>query len=189
MAEWLTEGASERSAQRLAPILHLLVKGPGDGFQMWCTAGRGVERTQYHVTRRCPDCRKLAQEAVDDGTLSPAALSGWKITGTAPDPTGDQLAEVADPADQVAAHAALWSKRAERLAEQALDEIRDEKDAISSLSGALMALRISYGEAPDSEMDGCRFPGEDVEVPCTCPADLRARGGFRSTCDAHGVSA
>lgn len=61
-------------------------------------------------------------------------------------------------------------------------------DAIPAVSAALVCLRIEVGEVPESEMEGSRFPGEeDDESACTCPPDLRARGGFRSTCPVHGT--
>jgi hypothetical protein len=84
------------------------------------------------------------------------------------------------------AEATIWGTRAERLLEQALDEVRSGADAIPAVDAALTALRIEAGQVPEDEMDGYRFPGEDDDVQCTCPPDLAARGGFRSDCPAHG---
>jgi len=81
-----------------------------------------------------------------------------------------------------------WAARAERLLEQALDEIRDNADAISAVSAAEVALHIAYGELPAEDLD--YWPGpygwDDREVPCTCPPGLVERGGFRGNCPAHG---
>lgn len=164
MAEWLGEGAAERSAHQMAPILHLLVKGDGDCL-MWCSGSPGVERTTYGHSRRCPECRRLAQAAVDEGTLSLADVAGWNIS----------------------APAAIWGDRAVNLLNQALSELRDNTDALPTISAAEACLRIQAGELSPAELDGFVFPGEPVPEDCTCPPDLKARGGFRSTCDAHGV--
>jgi hypothetical protein len=81
----------------------------------------------------------------------------------------------------------VWSIRAERLAEQVLAEIKGNLDALPSVSLLQAVLRIEAGELPESEMDGCRWDGEEEdESACTCPPDLRARGGFKSTCPVHG---
>lgn len=73
-----------------------------------------------------------------------------------------------------------WGACAERLLEQALDEVRDRVDAIGTVDGALTALRIEAGELPPD--DDLLADGETVT--CICPPDLVARGGFRSTCPA-----
>jgi hypothetical protein len=82
---------------------------------------------------------------------------------------------------------ALWGIRAERLLEQALDDVRSGVDAIPVVDAALAALRIQARELPADEMDGYRFPGEEEAAECTCPPDLLERGGFRSSCAAHGT--
>ena len=77
----------------------------------------------------------------------------------------------------------IWSDRAERLLEQAIGEVHDGTEPIIIVSAALAALRVDIGELPASELDGYPFPGEpEDESGCTCPAELRARGGFRSSC-------
>ncbi|MFI6296773.1 hypothetical protein ACIBEJ_34650 [Nonomuraea sp. NPDC050790] len=79
----------------------------------------------------------------------------------------------------------IWAVRAEQLLEQALDESRSSIDAIPTVSAALAALRIECGELPSAAMDGYPFQDADgVDDLCTCPPDLAARGGFRSTCPA-----
>lgn len=80
----------------------------------------------------------------------------------------------------------VWGSRAERLLEQALGEVLSSIDAIPTVDAALAALRIEAGELPADELDGYPFPGEESDKDCTCPPDLRERGGFTSTCPAHG---
>ncbi len=79
-------------------------------------------------------------------------------------------------------HRPDWGGRAERLLEAALYALRSGQDPLSLLNAAETALRIGAGDLPPDEMDGYPFPGETVEVVCTCPPDQRTRGGFRSTC-------
>jgi hypothetical protein len=76
---------------------------------------------------------------------------------------------------------------AERLTERALDEIRDSSDAIPLLSGAIAALMIEAGEMTADDLASLEaWASGEVAVTCTCPPDLVARGGFRSSCPAHG---
>ena len=80
----------------------------------------------------------------------------------------------------------IWARRAERLLEQALDEVRDDVDALVTVSAAEAALRIEAGELPASELEGYPFPDEaEPERECICPPELVERGGFRSGCPAH----
>lgn len=46
--------------------------------------------------------------------------------------------------------------------------------------------RVSRATDATDEMDGYPFPGEYNEDECTCPPDLKARGGFTSTCRSCG---
>jgi hypothetical protein len=80
--------------------------------------------------------------------------------------------------------AATWAMRAERLLEQALQETRDGIDAIPTVDAALTALHVEAGELPTDEMDDYPFAGEETD-DCTCPPELRARGGFRGGCPVH----
>ena len=88
----------------------------------------------------------------------------------------------------MAAQPGIWGLRAQRLLEQAIDEVRNGKDdAVGTVSAAEAALRIESGELPAEELEGYPFPGEVTEAAaCTCPPDLRSRGGFRGGCPAHG---
>jgi len=83
MAEWITEGCAERSATRIMPLVHLLVESSDIPWRMWCSAGAGIKQTTLRVPgnppRYCPACRKLAQEAVNEGTLSADDLPGWNL--------------------------------------------------------------------------------------------------------------
>ena len=86
----------------------------------------------------------------------------------------------------------IWTVRAERLLEQALSEVRTgTQDPIPTISAALAALKVEYGELAAGDMDSYPFPDEDGEGSlelCTCPPDLVARGGFQSSCIAvHGT--
>lgn len=82
----------------------------------------------------------------------------------------------------------LWQGRAKRLLEEALYLI-DSEDVLPQVSAVQACLRISASELDPAEMDGYRFPGEEEdESACTCPPDLRERGGFRSTCRVHGAA-
>ncbi|WP_242892544.1 hypothetical protein [Actinomadura litoris] len=88
----------------------------------------------------------------------------------------------------MAAEPRIWSLRAQRLLEKAVGEVRDNHgDPLETLSAATAALRIECGELPAAELEGYPFPGEDLEdaAECTCPADLRSRGGFRGGCPVH----
>ena len=78
-----------------------------------------------------------------------------------------------------------WGSRAEQLLEQALDEVRNGIDAISTAELALVCLRIEDGSLPEDEVDGYTFPGEEI---CICPADLLERGGHRGGCPVHSSS-
>lgn len=76
MPGWLTEGAAQRSASRIAPVIHLLVHDSGD--RLWCSGGPGVPWTPIRAEgirpRLCGECRSLAREAVADSTLEPDDL-------------------------------------------------------------------------------------------------------------------
>lgn len=75
--EWIDEGASERSAARIEPVRHLLVDNGGE-WLMWCSAGKGSRQTAVSTNKRfCRECLALANEAIEDDTLSPADVSGW----------------------------------------------------------------------------------------------------------------
>lgn len=89
---------------------------------------------------------------------------------------------------------AVWTGRAERLLEDALSALRDETapldEVFSAAGAAIVCLRIMDRSAPEDELDGYPFPGEEEEYErmwCTCPPDLRARGGFTSSCPVHGL--
>jgi hypothetical protein len=77
--------------------------------------------------------------------------------------------------------------RAERLLEEALDEVRnDHSDAIGITEVALGALRIWAGGAPQIDLEGYPWPDEEKDGPaCICPPGLVERGGFRSGCPVH----
>ncbi|GAA0970051.1 hypothetical protein GCM10009555_018290 [Acrocarpospora macrocephala] len=95
---------------------------------------------------------------------------------------------VADPCDRhktkLTGAEPDWNVRTERLLEAALYALRSEEDPLPLISAAETACRISVGELPAAEMDGYPFPGEDSGPECTCPTDLKARGGFTSSCRA-----
>lgn len=67
--------------------------------------------------------------------------------------------------------------RAERLLEQALDEVRGGVDAIPTLSEAIAVLRVEAGELPADELG-------DVAV-CICSPEQLARGAYRGGCPIH----
>jgi hypothetical protein len=94
---------------------------------------------------------------------------------------------VADTTDR----APGWDSLAERLLKQALADVRDGVDAIAPTEAAAAALRAEAGDmsedqAGDLWRDLAAMLGDSTETPCTCPPDLRARGGYRSTCLGHG---
>jgi hypothetical protein len=90
-----------------------------------------------------------------------------------------------------------WGALAERLLVQALTKLNnDEDDALVAVDAARAALRAWAGEVPEAEFRDllCALdqPGEPTEdagdaIPCTCPPGLAARGGWRSSCPAHGT--
>jgi hypothetical protein len=79
-----------------------------------------------------------------------------------------------------------WTALSERLLEQALYELRSGHDAVPTASAALAALRSCDSTAAEQDELWEELTGVPVELPCTCPPDLVAFGGFRSTCLAHG---
>jgi hypothetical protein len=72
-----------------------------------------------------------------------------------------------------------WGDRAAGLLTEALSQVRDGLDAIPVTEHALAALRVEAGELDPAELD----PAD----ACSCPPDLRARGGWRSSCLVHGT--
>ncbi|WP_116025416.1 hypothetical protein [Thermomonospora umbrina] len=86
--------------------------------------------------------------------------------------------------------AAIWAGLAERLLEQALQDARDGADAIAPAEAAVAALWAQAGDIPEDEAgdlsrDLAGMLDGFVEVSCSCPPDLVARGGYRSTCLGH----
>ena len=83
---------------------------------------------------------------------------------------------------------ASWSALAEDFLERALANLRDGLDPIPYAEGALAALRApEASEAVGGDL--WRELASSVELdepPCTCAPDLAARGGFTSSCPAHG---
>jgi hypothetical protein len=80
---------------------------------------------------------------------------------------------------------------AERATEQALMAMRADRDAGADLALAAAAWAVVMGDAGDdirADMDEYELTddGYQLRQPCTCPPDLLARGGFRSTCPVHG---
>jgi hypothetical protein len=78
MSNWITEGTAHRSPVRIAPVRHLLVDGRANGWDwaMWCSGSRGRKDSNPHSNRVCRECRRLAEDAVADGTLSPDEVPG-----------------------------------------------------------------------------------------------------------------
>lgn len=88
---------------------------------------------------------------------------------------------VASPAD-----VERWQARAVELLARALEEARDNEDAIASATEALAALYRAQGESPESvRLDAADLEPEDFEFECICPPELVARGGFKSGCRVH----
>ena len=82
----------------------------------------------------------------------------------------------------------VWSAHAERLLEQALDEVRDRTDAIPTVGAALAALRAEVGELPEDE--AAELAADLARKPeCICPPELLARDGFRGGCPVHSLAA
>jgi hypothetical protein len=79
-----------------------------------------------------------------------------------------------------------WTMLAERLLERALSELRSGDDAAPTASAALAALTADVRTEAEQEELWDDLTGVPNNVPCTCPAGLVARGGFRSTCLVHG---
>ena len=86
MSDWITEGVSSRSPWGITnPVIHLLITSDGD--RMWCSGGSGrpevhhANSTPTGRLRYCRECRALAQEAVNDGTLDIGEVPGWRLNG------------------------------------------------------------------------------------------------------------
>jgi hypothetical protein len=83
MADWIEEGAAERSATQVVPVRHLLVQEHG-GWSMWCSAGKGLPQTPVPGNRKfCRACVTLANEAIADGTLTPDDVQLWPVKAAA----------------------------------------------------------------------------------------------------------
>jgi hypothetical protein len=98
------------------------------------------------------------------------------------------MPDITYPPEQLA-FADLWYGRAERLLDEALDAIREERidDAMGSASLAVACMHAVDGQQDVSEFDGYSWPGEpEDESGCICPPELRERGGFTSRCPVHG---
>jgi allophanate hydrolase subunit 1 len=76
-----------------------------------------------------------------------------------------------------------WSAAAESLLEEALSEVRDGVEAISTVTAALDVLRVEAGELPEETVE-C-LGEEEAQRPCSCPEELLARGAHRGNCPAH----
>jgi hypothetical protein len=86
-------------------------------------------------------------------------------------------------------HYATLAERATRLA---LSNMLDGLDASAELSLAVAADSAAWGEASESiiaDLDEYELTDDGFQLrrDCACPTDLRARGGFRSSCPVHGV--
>lgn len=80
-----------------------------------------------------------------------------------------------------------WGVWARRALEQALSEVRDGEDAIPSVSLAMALLRAEAGEMDADEVESLLYSmAGPPDSACTCPPDLRARGGWASTCPVRG---
>jgi hypothetical protein len=85
VADWITEGTAHRTRVQVQPVIHLVVRDSGRfEWSMWCSGGQGRQDTVLYIPGRrprfCPECRGLAQDAVDDGTLAPSDLTdGWRL--------------------------------------------------------------------------------------------------------------
>jgi hypothetical protein len=85
----------------------------------------------------------------------------------------------------------IWSVRAERIAQQALDEVIDGIDAIPTVSLLMAVLRAEVGEldADDAaDLDASFRRDEGDESDCICPPDLLERGGYRGNCPVHSLT-
>ncbi len=84
---------------------------------------------------------------------------------------------------------AIWVERAARLLERASEELAHDPDdgVIGTASAAYEALRVAWGDIPDAALlDFFRDEEANPDESCTCPSELRERGGWQSTCPAHG---
>ena len=78
----------------------------------------------------------------------------------------------------------VWGERAAEALEQALEELHAGDDPLASVSLANACLEAEQGLLDADEVANLEFTYD--EPVCTCPADLVARGGWRSGCSAHG---
>lgn len=81
-----------------------------------------------------------------------------------------------------------WTERAKSLLGDALGRMDDE-EVIAEVTEALTCLYLAQGEAPQTvRLDAAEYAERDSEPEpeCTCPPEMRASGGFKSTCPARG---
>ena len=81
---WITEGVSSRSPWGISnPVIHLLLADAAN--RMWCSGGNGrpevhhANSTPTGRRRLCRECRALAQDAVDEGTLNISDVARWRL--------------------------------------------------------------------------------------------------------------
>jgi hypothetical protein len=83
MANWIKEGAAVRSAAQIVPVRHLLVDDNGS-WSLWCSGGKGRPQTAVAGNKRfCRGCLTLANEAIEDETLTPDSVQGWPVKAPA----------------------------------------------------------------------------------------------------------
>lgn len=75
---WIKEGTAHRTRVRIDPVRHLLVQDRG-GWALWCSSRKGRVDSNPHSRKFCPECKRLAREALADETLSPEDVSGWPL--------------------------------------------------------------------------------------------------------------
>jgi len=64
----LTIGTATRSRWRPDPVIHLMVE-LGGGYMLWCGNSPGMRAGTEPLGKPCPHCKRLAQDAYDNGEL------------------------------------------------------------------------------------------------------------------------
>lgn len=72
------DGVSARSPWGIPePVRHLVIMPDGSNWRLWCSGSLARREENQQSGRFCRRCRRLAADAIADGTLDERTVSGW----------------------------------------------------------------------------------------------------------------